>query len=73
MSIWAGCLIVCEDGSQEKYSGCIIDADAPDTLRMLGEQATHEENRILGAFSYVYRYICFLNSDYFILIVISLF
>ncbi|KVH93503.1 Mycolic acid cyclopropane synthase [Cynara cardunculus var. scolymus] len=49
-----GCLIFCEDGSQEKYHGCIIDADAPDTLRMLGEEATHEEKRILGAFSYVY-------------------
>ncbi|KAJ9538275.1 hypothetical protein OSB04_031008 [Centaurea solstitialis] len=57
-----GCLVLCEDGSQEKYHGCIIDADAPDTLRMLGEEATHEEMRILGAFSYVYSDI-FLHHD----------
>ncbi|XP_071726328.1 uncharacterized protein [Rutidosis leptorrhynchoides] len=57
-----GCLIVCEDGSQEKYSGCIIDVDAPDTLRMLGEQATYEEKRILGAFNYVYSDV-YLHRD----------
>ncbi|XP_071726326.1 uncharacterized protein [Rutidosis leptorrhynchoides] len=57
-----GCLIVCEDGSQEKYSGCIIDADVPDTLRMLGEQATYEEKRILGAFNYVYSDV-YLHRD----------
>ncbi|KAJ9538274.1 hypothetical protein OSB04_031007 [Centaurea solstitialis] len=57
-----GCLVLCEDGSQEKYDKCIIDADAPDTLSMLGEEATYEEKRILGAFSYVYSDI-FLHHD----------
>ncbi|PWA66253.1 hypothetical protein CTI12_AA328320 [Artemisia annua] len=57
-----GCLVSCEDGSQEKYSGCILDTDAPDTLRILGEQATYEEKRIFGAFNYVYNDI-FLHHD----------
>ncbi|XP_071726492.1 uncharacterized protein [Rutidosis leptorrhynchoides] len=57
-----GCLLTCEDGSKERYTGCIIAAHAPDTLRLLGEQATHEETRILGAFNYVYSDI-FLHRD----------
>nr|XP_043634073.1 uncharacterized protein LOC122605221 isoform X2 [Erigeron canadensis] len=58
----AGCLVVCEDGSEERYSGCIIATHAPDTLMMLGEEATHEETRILGSFNYVYSDI-FLHRD----------
>lgn len=42
--------------SQETYDGCIMAAHAPDTLKMLGKQATFDELRILGAFQYVYRY-----------------
>ncbi|XP_076942205.1 uncharacterized protein LOC143612004 [Bidens hawaiensis] len=57
-----GCLIVCEDGSEERFSGCIIATHAPDTLRILGEEATYEEKRILGAFNYVYSDI-FLHRD----------
>ncbi|KAI3716416.1 hypothetical protein L1987_67281 [Smallanthus sonchifolius] len=57
-----GCLIKCEDGSEERYSGCIIATHAPDTLRILGEDATHEERRILGSFNYVYSDI-FLHRD----------
>lgn len=45
-----------EDGSEERYSGCIIATHAPDTLRILGEEATHQETRTLGSFNYVYRY-----------------
>nr|GMD70042.1 uncharacterized protein LOC109176538 isoform X1 [Ipomoea batatas] len=40
--------------SQETYDGCIMAAHAPDTLKMLGKQATFDELRILGAFQYVY-------------------
>lgn len=29
---------------------------APDTVRILGDQATSDELRVLGAFQYVYRY-----------------
>ncbi|XP_047307604.1 uncharacterized protein LOC124911197 [Impatiens glandulifera] len=57
-----GCIITCEDGSQELYSGCIVAAHAPDALKMLGEQSTYDERRILGAFQYVYSDI-FLHRD----------
>ncbi|XP_047309455.1 uncharacterized protein LOC124912860 [Impatiens glandulifera] len=57
-----GCIITCEDGSQELYSGCIVAAHAPDALKMLGEQATYDERRILGAFQYVYSEF-FLHRD----------
>ncbi|CAH9137357.1 unnamed protein product [Cuscuta epithymum] len=48
--------------SQETYDGCIIAAHAPDTLKMLGEKATFDETRILGAFQYVYSDI-YLHRD----------
>lgn len=38
------------------YNGCILAVHAPDALRILGDQATSEELRVLGAFQYVYRY-----------------
>ncbi|XAR48941.1 Cyclopropane-fatty-acyl-phospholipid synthase [Bertholletia excelsa] len=54
-----GCVITCEDGSQEAYDGCIIAAHAPDALGMLGKQATYDETSVLGAFQYV-------NSDIYL-------
>ncbi|CAL5347480.1 unnamed protein product [Camellia sinensis] len=57
-----GCLITCEDGSQETYNGCIMAIHAPDALKMLGKQATYDEMRILGAFQYVYSDV-FLHRD----------
>ncbi|GKC44175.1 hypothetical protein Tco_1061897 [Tanacetum coccineum] len=57
-----GCLVMCEDGYEERYSGCIIAAHAPDTPRMLVKQATYDEQRILGSFNYVYSDI-FLHHD----------
>ncbi|MCE3051076.1 cfs1-like protein [Datura stramonium] len=51
----SGCTISCNDGVKEVYDGCIIAAHAPDTLKMLGKEATYDETRILGAFQYVYR------------------
>ncbi|KAI8560790.1 hypothetical protein RHMOL_Rhmol04G0283000 [Rhododendron molle] len=57
-----GCLITCQDGSQETYDGCIVATNAPDTLKMLGKQATCDETRVLGAFQYVYSDI-FLHRD----------
>ncbi|XP_072058217.1 uncharacterized protein [Arachis hypogaea] len=50
-----GCVVQCKDGSRETYEGCIIATHAPDTLRLLGDEATYDERRILGAFHYVYR------------------
>ncbi|KAK4706593.1 hypothetical protein R3W88_033856 [Solanum pinnatisectum] len=57
-----GCTIACTDGTTEVYDGCIIAAHAPDTLKMLGKEATYDETRILGAFQYIYSDI-FLHRD----------
>ncbi|KAJ0677686.1 putative cyclopropane-fatty-acyl-phospholipid synthase [Helianthus annuus] len=57
-----GCLIICEDGSQERCNGCIIATHTSDALRMIGEQASYEEKRILSAFNYVYSDM-FLHRD----------
>uniref|UniRef100_A0A2C9UTQ9 Amine oxidase domain-containing protein n=4 Tax=Manihot esculenta TaxID=3983 RepID=A0A2C9UTQ9_MANES len=57
-----GCRVVGVDGSEEMFTGCIIASHAPDTLKMLGEQATLDERRILGAFQYVYSDI-FVHHD----------
>ncbi|CAL5347478.1 hypothetical protein CsSME_00033801 [Camellia sinensis var. sinensis] len=57
-----GCLITCEDGSQETYNGCIMAIHAPDALKILGKQATYDEMRILGAFQFVYSDV-FLHRD----------
>ncbi|KAK7268724.1 hypothetical protein RIF29_21432 [Crotalaria pallida] len=57
-----GCVVHCKDGSQEMYDGCIMAVHAPDALRVLGDEATHEERRILGAFQYVYSDI-YLHRD----------
>ncbi|CAK9139533.1 unnamed protein product [Ilex paraguariensis] len=56
------CIIICEDGSQESYDGCIMAMHAPDALKILGKQATYDELRVLGAFNYVYSDI-FLHRD----------
>ncbi|PSS35629.1 Tuberculostearic acid methyltransferase [Actinidia chinensis var. chinensis] len=61
-TIDGGCLVTCEDGSQETYDGCIMAVHAPDALKMLGKQATYDEMRVLGAFQYVYSDI-FLHRD----------
>ncbi|KAF7837436.1 Cyclopropane-fatty-acyl-phospholipid synthase isoform 1 [Senna tora] len=57
-----GCVVICKDGSQETYDGCVMAVHAPDALRILGDQATSDERRILGAFQYVYSDI-FLHRD----------
>lgn len=53
--LFAGCVVLCEDGSQEMYDGCIMAIHAHNALRILGDGATSDECRILGAFQYVYR------------------
>ncbi|KAH9681814.1 Amino oxidase domain-containing protein [Citrus sinensis] len=50
------------DGFQGFYDGCIMAVHAPDALRILGNQSTFEEKRLLGAFQYVYSDI-FLHRD----------
>ncbi|XP_068653709.1 uncharacterized protein [Aristolochia californica] len=56
------CCISVVNGNQEMFDGCIIATHAPDALRALGEKATSEEMRILGAFQYVYSDV-FLHRD----------
>ncbi|XP_054805334.1 uncharacterized protein LOC129308288 [Prosopis cineraria] len=57
-----GCVVQCKDGTQEIYDECIMAVHAPDALRILGDQATFDERRILGAFQYEYSDI-FLHRD----------
>ncbi|TVU25501.1 hypothetical protein EJB05_28000 [Eragrostis curvula] len=42
------------DGSEDMYDRIIFGVHAPDTLKVLGSEATHEELRILGAFQYIH-------------------
>ncbi|KAF4404308.1 hypothetical protein G4B88_014764, partial [Cannabis sativa] len=51
-----------EDGSKELYNGCILAVHASEALRLLGDQATPVEQRVLGAFQYVYSDI-YLHRD----------
>ncbi|XP_056867370.1 uncharacterized protein LOC108861969 isoform X2 [Raphanus sativus] len=58
-----GCVLVTtEDGSQEVFDRCILAVNAPDALRLLGEDATSDEARVLGAFQYAYSDI-YLHRD----------
>ncbi|WJX12302.1 cyclopropane-fatty-acyl-phospholipid synthase [Trifolium repens] len=57
-----GCVVYCKDGSEEKYDGCILAVHAPDALRLLGDEATYDERRIIGAFQYAYSDI-YLHRD----------
>lgn len=38
------------------FSACILAVAAPDAVKILGDEATPDELRVLGAFQYVYRY-----------------
>ncbi|KAF4364827.1 hypothetical protein G4B88_025546 [Cannabis sativa] len=57
-----GCIVHSEDGSKEVYNKCILAVHAPDAMRLLGDQATPDERRVLGAFQYVYSDI-YLHRD----------
>ncbi|KAL5542334.1 hypothetical protein UlMin_010044 [Ulmus minor] len=57
-----GCVVLARDGSKDAYNGCILAVHAPDAVRILGDQATSDEIRVLGAFQYVYSDI-FLHRD----------
>uniref|UniRef100_A0ACD5WAK3 Uncharacterized protein n=1 Tax=Avena sativa TaxID=4498 RepID=A0ACD5WAK3_AVESA len=50
------------DGTTEMYDRIIFAAQASDVLNLLGDEATCDELRILGAFSYVYSDI-YLHCD----------
>lgn len=57
-----GCVVECGDGLPDIYHSCIVALHAPDALDLLGNQATFDELRILGAFQFVYSDI-FLHRD----------
>ncbi|CAN8258363.1 unnamed protein product [Cochlearia groenlandica] len=57
-----GVTITNGDGSEEVFDRCIIATHAPDALRLLGDQVTFDETRVLGAFRYVYSDI-YLHND----------
>ncbi|KAF3786027.1 Cyclopropane mycolic acid synthase 3 [Nymphaea thermarum] len=48
-----GYTIVTETATSDTYDGCIMAAHAPDALKLLGQDATFDETRVLGAFQYV--------------------
>ncbi|KAL8139607.1 hypothetical protein V2J09_005628 [Rumex salicifolius] len=50
-----GCTICMADGSKDLYDGCILAVHASDALKLLGNEATHDEARVLGAFQYANR------------------
>ncbi|GJN15699.1 hypothetical protein PR202_gb02635 [Eleusine coracana subsp. coracana] len=54
--------VIAFDGSEEIYDRVVFGVHAPDALKLLGAEATHEELRILGSFQYVYSDI-YLHSD----------
>ncbi|XP_039154814.1 uncharacterized protein LOC104414445 [Eucalyptus grandis] len=56
------CVVLTGDGSEELYDKCIVAVHAPDALRLLGDQATYDEMRVLGAFQYAYSDI-YLHHD----------
>ncbi|KAH7522036.1 hypothetical protein FEM48_Zijuj07G0095300 [Ziziphus jujuba var. spinosa] len=44
-----GCIVLSGEGSEEVYSGCILAVHAPDAVRLLAEQVTPDELRVLGS------------------------
>ncbi|XP_052163545.1 uncharacterized protein LOC127780650 [Oryza glaberrima] len=57
-----GYRVVEAGGTEEAYDSIIFAVHAPDALNILGDEATHDERRILGAFQYVYSDI-YLHCD----------
>ncbi|XP_051133271.1 uncharacterized protein LOC127252926 [Andrographis paniculata] len=58
----SGCIVTCKDGLEQMYDCCIIATRASDAVKILGEEATYDELRILGAFPYFHSDI-FLHHD----------
>ncbi|EMS47376.1 Cyclopropane-fatty-acyl-phospholipid synthase [Triticum urartu] len=58
----AGYRVLENDGSEETFDSVILGVHAPNALKVLGAEATHQELRILGACQYVQRDI-YLHCD----------
>ncbi|EFJ06897.1 hypothetical protein SELMODRAFT_166747 [Selaginella moellendorffii] len=57
-----GVKLILESGEKVVYDTCLVAAHAPDALTLLGETATFDERRLLGAFQYSYSDI-YLHRD----------
>ncbi|VAH38565.1 unnamed protein product [Triticum turgidum subsp. durum] len=51
----AGYRVLENDGSEETYDSVILGIHAPNALKVLGAEATHDELKVLGACQYVQR------------------
>ncbi|VAH38574.1 unnamed protein product [Triticum turgidum subsp. durum] len=58
----AGYRVLENDGSEETYDSVILGIHAPNALKVLGAEATHDELKVLGACQYVQRDI-YLHCD----------
>ncbi|CAM0902380.1 unnamed protein product [Alopecurus aequalis] len=58
----AGYRVLENDGSEEAYDSVILGVHAPNALKLLGDEATHYELKVLGACQYVQRDI-YLHCD----------
>jgi len=56
MMLEAGYRILEADGSEEIYERIVFCVHPPDALKVLGTEATPDEQRVLEAFQYIYRY-----------------
>jgi predicted NAD/FAD-binding protein len=56
MMLKTGYRILETDGSEEMYDRIIFCVHAPDALKVLGTEATPDEQRVLEAFQYINRY-----------------
>ncbi|XP_039832312.1 uncharacterized protein LOC120692973 [Panicum virgatum] len=54
-SLEGGYIVLEVDGSEEMYDQIMFCIPAPDALKVLGAEATHDELRTLGAFHYTNR------------------
>lgn len=61
-SLGGGYKVLEVDGSEEMYDQIMFSVRAPDALKLLGAEATHDELRILGAFHYTNSHV-YLHRD----------
>ena len=64
LKFWSGCIVSYGVHFEEIFDQCVIATNATDALSILGNEATQEEKRVLGAFHYVFRYFFFLKISF---------
>lgn len=60
-------------GLLDIFDKCVVAAHAPDALELRGEDATHTEKAVLGAFQYAYRCLLALTFCPGLILVLSLY